>query len=134
MPFTFSKDERLCSFKLIDQLFAEGKSFLKYPFRVVYLNVSDEMASPAQVLMSVSKKRFKRANRRNLVRRKMKEAYRIHKDELYNVLNTNGQKIVFALIYLPYEIITYDEIETGIKKVIKNFNQVLSQLNETSEQ
>lgn len=134
MSFTFKKEERLCSFSLIDKLFAEGKSFVKYPFRVVYLQLPDDANQPAQVMMSVAKKRFKRANKRNLIRRKMKEAYRQQKHLLYESLNDNNKKIAFAVMYLPTEILTYTEIEKGINKVIAHFSNIKWSDNKNAKQ
>ncbi|MBN2165239.1 MAG: ribonuclease P protein component [Marinilabiliaceae bacterium] len=121
MLYTFTKEERLCNFHLIDNLFEEGNSFVKYPFRVVYSFIESEQVFPAQVLVSVSKKRFKRANKRNFIRRKIKEAYRLNKHKLYHILDKNEIKLVFAIIYLPTEILSYAEIEAGIEKVINQF-------------
>jgi len=89
---TFSKEERLCSRKLIDLLFKNGSSFLLYPFSVYYLQIdraealpeklSGKRTFPVQVVMNVSKKRYKRAVDRNLVKRRSREAYRLQKTAL----------------------------------------------------
>lgn len=124
MPYTFIKEERLYNFHLIDKLFNEGESFVKYPLRVVYHQVERFENFPAQVIVSVSKRKFKRANKRNLIRRRIKEAYRLNKQTLYDNLNQKETSIVFAIIYLPSELLPYSEIEKGVNKVIKHLNNL----------
>lgn len=91
---TFSKEERLCSKRSIEDLFANGSSFVLFPFRVVYRIERDALGSsaPVQVLFSVPKRRFKKAVTRNLLKRRMREAYRLQKGSFYAQL-TNLQSI-----------------------------------------
>ena len=124
MSNTFRKEERLHNFHTINELFNEGKTFIKFPFKVVYLPLKDDLMFPAQVIMSVSKKKFKRANKRNLIRRRMKESYRLNKETLYEILNTQKVNIAIAFIYLPSELLPYHEIDKGMKKVIEKFSQI----------
>lgn len=124
---TFRKGERLCSQKLIAQLFAEGGVLMKYPFRVVYMVHDREKGYPVQVVMSVSKKRFKRANKRNLLRRRMKEAYRLHKQPLYNLLDAHNKLLICSVIYLPTEELEYVAIEKGIKKTLARLMENISE-------
>jgi len=116
---TFQKNERLCSKKAIQQLFDEGQSFVKYPFRITLLPIVDEEASSAQVLISVSKKKIKRANKRNWIKRRIREAYRLNKHALLEALMENKIKIAISLVYLPQEILDYSMIEKGMKKALK---------------
>jgi ribonuclease P protein component len=75
---------------------------------------SIEVTSPAQVLMSVPKYNFHKAVQRNLIRRRMKEAFRLNKQLLYHRLSENGNQIVFSITYTAKEIVTYDLIQTKI--------------------
>ena len=79
--YSFKKEERLCNVKLIEKLFTDGSSFLVYPFRIIWLSEVANSVHPVQVLISVPKKRFKRAVDRNLLKRRIRELYRIHKSE-----------------------------------------------------
>ena len=118
--FTFKKHERLCSRITIEALFTKGKSFVKYPFRVTYLKLNEPVSSAsAQVLISVSKKRFKRAYKRNRLKRLTREAYRLNKSDLVNHLNHQGHNYAIAFIYLPTEILDYNTVEKGVKKALK---------------
>ena len=116
--YSFPKSDRLCSHTLINQLFAEGKSFVCYPFRVVYKNSNLPDQIHSQVLFSVSKKRFKRAVMRNLLKRRCREAYRLNREEFATFLTQNNQQITFALVYIAREELGYSVIEKGIKKTL----------------
>ena len=102
--YTLGKAERLCSKKLIERLFVGGhKSFPAYPLRVVYMYLNpDEAEADVSILISVPKKRFKRAVKRNFVKRQIREAYRRHKYILLDTLQAQGnsQKMVVAFIWL----------------------------------
>ena len=74
MPNTLRKSERLDRKKVIEKMFAGGsRSFSVFPLRVVYLPV-EELEAPVSILVSVSKRRFKRAVKRNRVKRQIREA------------------------------------------------------------
>lgn len=122
MP-TFSSQERLKSRKTISQLFKEGNSFVAYPLRVVWILREEEKKKgeefPAQIAISVSKKTFKTAVERNLIKRRIREAYRLHKEELYDKLGE--RQVVLMLIYVAKEELSFAEIEVGVKKMIRKF-------------
>jgi len=123
---TFKKEERLCNKKLIDELFHNGSSFLCYPFKASWLIIDEPWQIPAQILFSVSKKRFKRAVDRNLVKRRMREAYRLNKQQqLYDLLNSAGKRIALSVGYIGKEIAPYELIE---KKMLKLLTQLGAEL------
>ena len=115
--YKFRKEERLCSKKLLDELFRNGSSFLVYPFRIVHLSVNLSEFKPAsQVVIAVSKKRFKKAVDRNLIKRRIREVYRLNKDELlYSALQKNNLHITFALHFVGKELADYKFIEKKLK-------------------
>ena len=79
----FPKEEHLCRKKLIDELFGKrGSSFGIYPLRLVWLPAAAPTTAPPQVLISVSKRTFKRAVDRNRLKRLIREAYRLNKFRL----------------------------------------------------
>ena len=80
--YTLSKEERLSWKRYIDLLFAKGQSFVAFPLRVVYLAVEEETLAPVSILVSVPKKKFRRAVKRNLIKRQVREAYRVRKYDL----------------------------------------------------
>lgn len=79
VSYSFPKEERLHSKKLIAELFSKGSSFNMYPLRFVLIKQADPSATPPQVLVSVSKKYFKKAVDRNRIKRQLREVYRTHK-------------------------------------------------------
>lgn len=115
---TFSKEEKLCSTKAIDTLFAAGESFIAYPLRVVYIIYDESVAEDqrASVMISVSKRKFKRAVKRNRVKRMVREAYRLNKHGLTTLLQNNNKRIDIAFLYLKDELPEYSEIEKSILK------------------
>jgi len=115
--FTFKSKERLKSKKQIDRLFTEGKSFFIYPFKVFYYIEDRQEDYPVKILFSVPKKRFKRANKRNLIRRRVKEIYRLKKPDFYLKLPKNKQ-IYIAIIYSTQSILKSKEMEPAFKKVL----------------
>ncbi|GAB6122830.1 ribonuclease P protein component [Dysgonomonas termitidis] len=115
---TLAKEERLYSTKSIDKLFSSGESFVAYPLRIVYL-IEDETCIDKQIvsiLVSVSKKKFKRAVKRNRVKRLVKEAYRLNKGVYQDLLHSGGKRIGIAFLYLKNELPVYAEIEKAILK------------------
>lgn len=119
---TFSRIERLKSRNTISRLFREGQSFVAYPLRVVWLP-ADPAASPegakAQVAVSVSKRSFKTAVSRNRVKRLIREAYRLHKQELYRKIAPWDQVLALMLVYIPKEELPFAAVEEGIVKMIR---------------
>jgi len=110
---TFRKHERLCSTKVIGGLFDRKDSandgVFAYPVRGVFRHSEEEST---QVLFSVPKRQFKHAVDRNLIRRRMKEAYRLHKVQL-------PKQYYIAFIYVGKTIEDYKIIEKGIKNCLK---------------
>ena len=123
MNFSFQKAERLCSKKIIDKLFAQGKSVFVFPVKMVYLEIQLPSKYPVQAAFSVGKRNFKRAVQRNLIKRRMREAYRLNKSKFYDGI-TEKQIAVF-FIYTGKAIPEYKQIETSIKK---GMNKLLSEL------
>ena len=123
MDATLSRDERLRSKRALERLFGQGKGGFVYPFRYIYL-AGDAAASgdsqpadnqPAQVLFTVPKRFHKRANKRNLLRRRTREAYRLNKS-LLTAGGVRGANI--ALIYSVKDVADYKRIENAVRKII----------------
>ena len=117
MDFTFKKIERLCSKKAIDDLFINGKSKTQFPFKLVYKISNFDSPFPARAMFVVPKKKYKQANKRNDIKRRMREVYRLNKHTLYQSLQT--QKIDLMFICLSNEELDYSVIEKSITQLIE---------------
>lgn len=109
MEFTFAKIERLCSKKSIDDLFANGKSKTQFPIKLIYKPTEFESPFPIRAMFVVPKKKHKRANKRNTIKRRMREVYRLNKHTLYETLKNYKLDIMF--ICLTSEELEYNVIE-----------------------
>lgn len=115
--YTLSKEERLSWKRYIDLLFAKGQSIVAFPLRVVYLPVEESVA-PVSILVSVPKKKFKRAVKRNLIKRQVREAYRIHKYTLVDPLTIQSKHLLVAFLYLDKETHPFSMIEKAMVKAL----------------
>ena len=126
---TFAKVERLCNKSLIDKLFTRGRSFFQYPFKVVFVHVdaNDKFSGeyPAKVLISVSKRHFKKAVDRNRIKRLVRESYRKNKVLLYNELEKSDLKLTIGILFTGKTIPTYHETE---KKIINIIHRLILEL------
>jgi ribonuclease P protein component len=123
--YTFKKEERLCNKRLIDELFHKGSSFLCYPFKASWLLVDDAaQTTPVQILISVSKRRYKHAVDRNMVKRRLREAYRLNKQQhLYESLISANKKIVISIGYIGKQIEPYELFEKKMLKLLKQLSE-----------
>jgi ribonuclease P protein component len=114
---TFEKSERLCSLSIISGLFEDGQIFYNSIFKVVWSVSPRELTFPAQAAFSVSKRGFRHAVTRNLIKRRMREVYRKNKHMLYDHLDSIGIKLVIVIIMKSNEIPDYALTEKAMKDV-----------------
>ena len=119
--YTLSKEERLSWKRYIDLLFAKGQSFVAFPLRVVYLAVEEETLAPVSILVSVPKKKFRRAVKRNLIKRQVREAYRVRKYDLIDPLTGKNKRMLVAFLYLDKEIHPFADMEKAMTKALNVF-------------
>lgn len=125
MKFTYNKKEKLKSKKLIDQLFAEGKSVSAYPLRLVYIKTAFDEAILTKTGVSVSKRNFKAAVKRNRIKRLMRETYRLNKATYFNNLTT---QYAFMVLYIGKDLPTFELIESKMKTLFDKFSSKVSEL------
>ncbi len=125
--FSFHKSERLRNKRVIDALFAGGKSMSAFPLRVVFMPVSVEVpTSPVSILVSVSKRRFKRAVKRNRVKRQIREAYRKNKYILTSVFSaSSGQRLAVAFLWLSSRLHASSEVDDCLKRLLVRISERL---------
>ena len=115
---TFKKEERPSSEKYIKELFEKGSSFYLHPFKVITL-VHPNQSGLNQILISVPARNFKRAVDRNLIKRRIREAYRLHKHELISNQNWLIAYIYSAKEILPSQII-HQKFQLTFNRIGKN--------------
>ena len=120
--FTFTKIERLCSKKAIDDLFANGKGKTQFPIKLLYKLSDFESPFPIRAMFVVPKKKHKRANKRNIIKRRMREVYRLHKQSLYDSVKT--QKLDIMFICLTTEELSYQDIEKAMLSLINSLGTI----------
>ena len=128
MPsYTFPKKEKLKSKKQIDLLFKSGRSVAAFPVLGIYITKSE--APPLlKTAVTVSKKHFKTAVTRNLLKRRMKEAWRLRKDDFAGHHTENNLSVDIILIYIGKEVLSFTDIDKGMKKLIKKLKkEIVSQ-------
>ena len=109
------RTERLRSLGAVRRMFESGESGFIFPFRYVWFAEADEIPSAA-VLFSVPTKFHKRAHKRNLLRRRTKEAYRLQKLLLHNGRPVN---LDLALIYSSKEELSYKTISNAVRRILE---------------
>lgn len=118
--FRFYPHERLKGKRLIMRLFEEGNSKGMYPLRFVWLHTPERLGpAPVRVAFGVSRRNFKSAVKRNKLKRRMREAWRLHKHEAYDAIQTLNGQIALMIIYTGKEEKGFDDIEKTVKRAIR---------------
>lgn len=123
--FTFHKAERLCSQKIIGELFTSGESFLSYPLKVVFLKTDLPEPYPVQAAFTASKRNFKRAVKRNLLKRRMREAYRLNKPSFQGEIASKNLQLAIMFVFVGKDLLEFSTIE---KAMISAFKKILAKV------
>lgn len=127
ISYTLKKEERLSSKKRIDKLFANGKSFICYPLRVVYIPRLENCVPPISMFISVPKRKIKVVPKRNRVKRLIREAYRLNKYK-FNELTEANRGFDIAFLYLHNEPLPYADIEKSLLKIVDKLKPGIHQM------
>lgn len=120
-----SKKERLYLNREVQALFASRDSFVAYPFRVIY-HVEPAEDACVKILVSVPKKKIKRATGRNTVKRRLRESYRMHKGDLVTFAEERGIVVRIGFLYLSSEVLPSDKILKAVQTALAKLPELLS--------
>lgn len=126
-PFKLSKRERICGRTLLEKLFTGGKSksFSVFPLRIVYLLTDQpdgdlQHEAPVKMMVSVSKRHFKRAVKRNRVKRQVREAYRLNKEIVVSAMaDSPNRQLLLGFIWMSDELHDTDTVERSMQVLLK---------------
>ena len=121
--FEFPKKQKLCSETIIKEMFYSGKSFTTSCIRLVWKQDDNEGKVTLKSIIVVPKKKIRLAAKRNIIRRRMSEAYRLHKIELENVLKDKKLKLSIAIIYQNGKILSFVSVEDEIKLILERLSK-----------
>ena len=102
----------------MDFLFEKGSSFIVYPLRVIYVEKQPVSGAEAAVLISVSKKRFKQAVKRNRIKRLIREAYRLNKQALLQSLREKEKGLLIGFLFVGNELPEWKTIDGAMVKAL----------------
>ena len=123
MTQTFRKNERITSRLLLEQLFSgkDSKAVTAFPLKAIYTYTQHhEDDAPVQVLVSVPKRHFKRAVKRNRVKRQVREAYRLNKHLLPAI--TENEQLLIAFVWLADKLYPSPRVHSQVVKVLNKIN------------
>ena len=117
MTHSFGKEERLCSRRLIERLYAEGHRLMAFPYSVQWR--FEPLPVPCQVMIVAPKRKFRHAVDRNRVKRLTRECWRMRKQTLYQCLAENGISITLSLVYVHHGIFDYEPLGRKMDKLVE---------------
>jgi ribonuclease P protein component len=125
--FTLGKQERLKSNLSIQELLKHGRAVSKFPLKIYWdFSTDPHQKFPVRVAVIVARRKFRKAVERNFMKRRLREAYRLHKHILYETLDQHQQKIQMIILLLSDEFISYEQLEKGICEILRQLVNKLS--------
>lgn len=125
MNFSLGKVNKLCSPKIIDEIFESGKQVKSYPFVLKFKETTLPKDVRFQIVFSAPKRTFRKAVQRNRIKRLCKEAFRVQRHELDTYLKTQDKQLALFLVYTPKEELSVNLLGGRTEKLIK---KIISQL------
>lgn len=126
MSFGFNRSQHLKSKIAISALFSRGRKITQYPVRFMYVIAPEsKLPGPSKLLVSVPKKICKLAVERNAMKRRITEAYRLHRSETEQALDTHGLTLHLGIVFMGKSKASYAEIEQAIIKGLKKVTNII---------
>lgn len=116
---TFPLKEHLKSKSVIDNIYANGASVTSFPLRAVFLEQPATQSTTAAILINVAKRRFRHAVDRNLLKRRIREAYRTEKHGFIETLENNSKKMAVAIMYIDTKPSSTEYIRYKMRKLLE---------------
>lgn len=113
-PNGLSKEERLYLNREVEALFASRQSFMAFPFRVI-TQVEEAEVGAVKIIISVPKKRLKRATDRNTMKRRTREAYRTNKSAVLDFAEEKGLVIRIGFLYVTDELTPSSKVVSSVQ-------------------
>lgn len=124
--YTFKKNERLTHKPTIDKLFqAKGSRIVAKPLSLIFAEIELPSKSACQLLISVPKKKFRRAVHRNRIKRLIRESYRLQKHILHEALGDSKQ-MALGIVYISTDIPNFNAVNNAVKKLIDDLSKRVS--------
>ena len=116
--FTYNKQEKLKSRKLISLVFGSGKSFLQFPVKVSYLISNDPTEATVKAGVGVSTRYFKKAVDRNRVKRLLRECYRLNKHPLLAYCTEKNIQVAVFFLYVDKQLPEFESLQTNMQLIL----------------
>jgi len=123
--FSFSKKERITSRKILSSLFSEGKAIQVHPLRIIYQS-APAGNHPAAVAIAVPKRIFRKAADRNLLKRRIREAYRLNKPFFHSNLRKLDRGVNLVILYQHHQKVDYHSIHDALQQGLEILLQEIS--------
>jgi len=122
---TYPRSEKLKSRKLIQELFAKGKSVSVAPVKCLFLLKPEGMNELIQTGVGVSARNFRKSVQRNRIKRMMREAYRNNNHSLHQALSQQQTSLALFMLYLGKDMPQWDELQTAVKLALNKLEKLL---------
>ena len=117
--FSLGRQERLKSSLDIQDLLKNGRSVSCFPFKVYWeISREEDQKSPVRMAVSVPKRKFRRAVDRNLMKRRIREAYRHNKELIYSQLRERQMNIILIILFLSDELMSFERLNGGMRELL----------------
>lgn len=118
--FTLGKKERLKSNQAIQKLLKSGKTVSSFPLKI-YWDISEDLQQqlPVRMAVGISKRKIRRAVDRNLLKRHLRESYRLNKHILYDPLQNKGLNAVLIILFLADESLSFEVMDPKIRDLLR---------------